>query len=460
MQWRIKASGPGYLAKDQHRRQLLLEPCRSSPIHRNTSLAWKKVSILKGMQRRAVMASKRARGAMFFFSDQQGHFASMDQSLLTPRGNMRGAMMAAERPPQWPAASETVFLSDLRAREGQRRARKAAERPPQWSAAAETAFLSEFQNQNLDRSFRQPRGPLTIDDAWNRLSLEEREDYAAKAKENEIYNTSNLAEFNERWALSPSVEILQREELRAWLPMWPQPFALQSWKMYRSDHPWACGGPKTPVPETPFRIMDLPIELRREIFSHVLSRSRPVLQFPPEGSADGVQGPVDVRLFAVSRQVFAEAIEVFYEVNTFGISTMPYIYYYDIPLFVRQSTGNEAPKPTDSIRRVHVSFKTETYYYHALHIEGFLFLWKRFCDFLRTCRSLQKIQVTVKGGLERYMATDLAICPLYNKLVKILITIRSTDEAVFSDVSTVTVVGESSQVPAFYRVRQITGTMI
>lgn len=371
---------------------------------------------------------------------------------------MRSAMMAAEMPPQWPAAAESVIPGDFWAIEGQRSARLPEERPPQWPAAAETVFLTEFQSQNLDRSFPQPRGPLTIDDAWNRLSLEEIEVYAAKAKENEIYNTSRLAEFTERWALSPSVEILQTEELRAWLPMWPKPFALQSWKMYRSDHPWACGGPKTPVPETPFRIMDLPIELRREIYSLVLSRSRPVLQFPPEGSADGVQGPVDVRLFAVSRQVFAEAVEVFYEVNTFGISTMPYIYYYDIPLFVQQSTGNEAPRPTDSIKRVHVSFKIETYYYHALHIEEFLFLWKRFCDFLRTCRSLQKIQVTVKGGLEHYI--DPAIYPLYNKLVEILMTIRSPDEAVFSDVSTMTVVGESSQVPAFYRVRQITGTMI
>lgn len=190
-------------------------------------------------------------------------------------------------------------------------------RPEQLPITAETVFLGWFRSKKPNCYFRKTREPGTIDDAWNGLSLKKREHYLAKAKKNEIYNTAKLAKFNKHCPLSPSVvdlsltwASLSEREIQDWLLIGPRHAALQKWKRYRFDHPRACGGRETPVPETPFRIMDLPFELRRGIFSLVLSQSYPVLQFPSDGSADTLTGPVDVRLFAASRQVFAEAVRI------------------------------------------------------------------------------------------------------------------------------------------------------
>ncbi|KAF6238053.1 hypothetical protein HO173_003687 [Letharia columbiana] len=332
-------------------------------------------------------------------------------------------------------------------------------RPEQLPITAETVFLGWFRSKKPNCYFRKTREPGTIDDAWNGLSLKKREHYLAKAKKNEIYNTAKLAKFNKHCPLSPSVvdlsltwASLSEREIQDWLLIGPRHAALQKWKRYRFDHPRACGGRETPVPETPFRIMDLPFELRRGIFSLVLSQSYPVLQFPSDGSADTLTGPVDVRLFAASRQVFAEAVRIFYEENTFSIDTKPSRYYKDIPLFVRQSTGNEVPRPTDLMKRVNVNVtltltdRTET--------DDFLFLWKKFCEFLRTCRNLRKVVVTARRAQSFQEAIDRATDRKIDKLIEMLMNIRSPHEAVFSDI---TISEGSVQEPSCWRKRRITG---
>ena len=45
-----------------------------------------------------------------------------------------------------------------------------------------------------------------------------------------------------------------------------------------------------------------------------------------------------MRLFAVSRKAFAEAVKIFYEVNVFSIDTNRSKIFKDIPLVIRQGT--------------------------------------------------------------------------------------------------------------------------
>ena len=332
--------------------------------------------------------------------------------------------------------------------------------PEQLPTCAETVFLDQFQSTESKSFFGKTREPMTIDDAWNELSLEKRAQYTAKAKKNEIHNAAELAKFHKRCPLSPSVEdlssrwrSLSQRDGEIWLLTGQRRVALQQWKRYRCDHPSAFGGCPTPVPETPFRLMDLPFEMRREIFSCVLIRSCPVLQSPPDWSADELPGPVDVRIFTVSRQVFLEAVKVFYEVNTFSIHTGTRRYYKEIPLFTRQSTGNEGPRPSDSIKRVHVSFLILT---NSIITDGFYFLWKRFCEFLRTCRSLRQVEITARRVQTSYEAFDEAIDLQLDKLIEILTSIRSTTRAVFSDVTTTE---GPAQMPSSWRVRRVKGMM-
>lgn len=352
-------------------------------------------------------------------------------------------------------------LTERQWRARRKEERQKWQRPKQLPISAETVFLmSRFRTRNLKSFFRKTRGPVTIDDAWNGLSLEKRGHCTAKAKKNEIHNTAKLAKFNKRCPLSPTVsDVPLREgpmserDQQLWLLTRPRIIALQRWKRYRFDHPRACGGRQTPVPETPFRIMDLPFELRREIFSLVLTRSYPVLQFPSDGSADARPGPIDVRLFAVSRQVFAEAVKVFYGVNTFGITPDSSRYFQELPLFVQQSTGNEAPRPTDLIKRVHVRPLT----LQAIGTDEYRFIWKKFCEFLRTCTNLRKVRITAVWHQNWPEAVHGAVNRAIDRLVEMLMTIRSTKEAVFSDT---TISRELAREPSSCFIRRITGTMV
>lgn len=182
--------------------------------------------------------------------------------------------------------------------------------------------------------------------------------------------------------------------------------------------------------------MDLPFELRREIFSLVLSCTYPVLQFQSDGSAAAPHGPVDVRLFAVSRQVFAEAVKIFYEVNTFSICTVPSSYRKAMPLFVRQGTESEAPRPIHSIKKIHVSFRLVTGV--AADTDEFRFLWTIFSEFLKTCKNLREVKVSVLWIQNRWIdgAINLRADQLALTLALTLVDVGSTTGAEFSDTTT------------------------
>lgn len=98
----------------------------------------------------------------------------------------------------------------------------------------------------------------------------------------------------------------------------------QIWNRYRRDHPLACGGAVTPVPDQPFRFIGLPQELRTMIYHLLLCRPRPLVQMQTNGSAydydsETDEGPVDVRLFAVCKQIYEEATDVLLGQNVIKI---------------------------------------------------------------------------------------------------------------------------------------------
>ena len=332
--------------------------------------------------------------------------------------------------------------------------------PKQLPCSPETVFAGQFRSKTPRRFFRKNVESMTIDDVWSGLPPRGRNYFTVKAKKNEVCNTARI---KDRSPLSlidartvsayPSQSFL---DFNIHSKIRPRLSGLQKWYRYRSDHPMACGGRKTPVPEAPFRIMDLPFECRREIFLLVLGHSCPILQFPSDGSADEPQGPVDVRLFAVSKQVFAEAVKIFYEVNTFSISTSPCWYYKAIPLFVRQSTGTEAPRPTDSIKRVHVEFDFDG---ADARMDEVLFLWRIICGYLGTCKSLRKIEVTVRWWIPPgYEAMKIGKDLQLDKLGEIIMNLRSTNGFSFSEEVLYEAVDEP-WTPSWC-IRRIIGTMI
>ncbi|KAL8951480.1 MAG: hypothetical protein Q9222_002534 [Ikaeria aurantiellina] len=99
--------------------------------------------------------------------------------------------------------------------------------------------------------------------------------------------------------------------------------AAQLWNRYRRDHPGACGGAIMPIPDQPFRFLDLLPELRRAVYRLILHRPNRLVQLEPDQSGpehteegdDEEMGPIDVRIFVVCKQIYEEATDVFFGQN-------------------------------------------------------------------------------------------------------------------------------------------------
>ena len=174
---------------------------------------------------------------------------------------------------------------------------------------------------------------------YTALTLDEREQYAIEP--------IDYSDYNMRIPLSPTVtsrsfdyndpdydddEIMKNE--RRYINDYddfPTAFsirrAVQRWNRYRRDHPRACGGRLTPVPEQPFDLMGLSPEVRRLIFRYLfrgqLLHSQGVIIHMGDDNSAGVDGdekePYDVRVFTVSKLIKQEAMQVFFEDNTFRV---------------------------------------------------------------------------------------------------------------------------------------------
>lgn len=347
-----------------------------------------------------------------------------------------------------PSLAEKL-LKGLKAQKAKHRESKAQSRrwePPEVrSASPKTLHSDDFRRREARRFWRRRNSDDSeaVNIAWNGLSTDERSRYAALAKQNEVYNTAKLAKFNSRIPLAPSVE-----ELKFTITMGqPNPIEvgfqtrrinLQNWNRYRFDHPRACGGAVTPVPKTPFPFMRLPVELRREVFVHVLHRRlRKVCQLRPDGSADVLGGPIDVRVFAVSRAVFAEAVRVFYETNTFALTPRDRRYRTHIPLFVSQSTRHQLPRPTESIKRMQVDLgMAQAPSPPYVQVDGGQEHWEQVCDFLKNCKNLRKIEIAVWCKDYIYHRSGPSVDQKIDQLFGMFRDISDADRAVFSETTT------------------------
>ena len=356
-------------------------------------------------------------------------------------------------------------FKEQRAKQGESKAEALKwDTPDRRATSAKTVFDDDFRRRKIKRFWRKHDNFESADAAWNGLSLDGRSHHAALARQNEVYNTREFAKFNIRCPLSPSVEDLRfTVNLGQGNPMEEVEFStrrssLQCWNRYRFDHLRACGGALTPVPETPFRIMDLPFEVRREIFVYVLYRPKPVCQLRPDGSADLQGGPIDVRVFAVSRMVFAEAVKVFYEENTFTLKPNDRRYGDHTPLFVSHSTGDQAPRPTNSIKRMHVDLEVEVERPPFLaQIDGNQESWEQLSGFLRSCKSLRKVEIAVWCNKVYHDALGGDIDQKIDGLFDVFRNIRSADEAMFSDATTI---DGGTALVSCYRTRRMSGIII
>ena len=167
------------------------------------------------------------------------------------------------------------------------------------------------------------------------MTPEERAPYIAQKAASNAQYEAEIQAFNARVPLSPSIgstpghsdsglsedEDEDEEEIydeNSWRRV------VQRWNRYRRDHPRACGGAILPVPEKPFRFLDLKPNIRAKVYRLVLPRDSTVIQMEPDGSAgleeDSESVPVDFRIFAMNKQMYEEATEVLFVENDVLIS--------------------------------------------------------------------------------------------------------------------------------------------
>ena len=95
---------------------------------------------------------------------------------------------------------------------------------------------------------------------------------------------------------------------------------IQTWLRYRRDHPRAFGYRPLPTPIQPFNFMGLPVEVRCEILRLLLERDKLLTDISLNTTYESYKMvPVDTRLFAVSRQMQADAQAIFFRSNTFRV---------------------------------------------------------------------------------------------------------------------------------------------
>ncbi|KAL8645988.1 MAG: hypothetical protein Q9210_006395, partial [Variospora velana] len=158
--------------------------------------------------------------------------------------------------------------------------------------------------------------------AWNELNPSEQAPYIAQTAPLTQKYEAEVRAFNARIPLSPLIDAPRSNHWDAYV--FQERFrkrGAQLWNRYRRDHPLACGGgPTAPVPAQPFRFLALPNEIRAMILGTLLHRPMPLRQMEANGTAIDYDpstdaGPVDVRVFAVSKQLHAEATNAFFAAN-------------------------------------------------------------------------------------------------------------------------------------------------
>ncbi|KAL8719380.1 MAG: hypothetical protein Q9225_003610 [Loekoesia sp. 1 TL-2023] len=170
------------------------------------------------------------------------------------------------------------------------------------------------------------------------MNPDEQLPFVAQSEAALVQYDADIQAYNTRIPLSPLVELLESDFAGDLYRDWYidrirrsegyqerlRRRGAQLWNRYRRDHPQACGGAIVSVPDQPFRFLDLPQELRDMVYRLLLYRSRSLVQMEQNGSAivfnvQTDEGSIDVRLFAVCKQVYEEATNVFFGQNIIKI---------------------------------------------------------------------------------------------------------------------------------------------
>jgi len=240
-----------------------------------------------------------------------------------------------------------------------------------------------------------------INHAWLALPPDEREKYHAMSKPSLDELKAEIADYNDRIPLSPSVpsEVGSNDSEDEYVLK--ERRGAQIWNRYRRDHPKACGGAMTPVPDKPFPFSRLPIGLRRKIYGFALGEGLRLQQKEADGSADEIQGPIDVRLFVVNKTMREEAMVCFFENHVFVIDVGDDGIVGALPLFIRETAAGRKRWPVEKMKRADVTVSIQK----SIQVSFLGPLLDRVCDVLADCTQLAEVRITPTCPMRSHSST-------------------------------------------------------
>ena len=251
----------------------------------------------------------------------------------------------------------------------------------------------------------------TAIDAYHRLPLEERQSWEAKASADRARFVREKTEYNHHLPLDEDILTDQEEEenkeecgnaVLETRKSIQRRRCEQQWTRYRQDH-WKFNSPPLQTDASKdvhmakfHRFQHLPPEIRNQVYSHrfdARTSTKTLRQWQLEyESADRDADlhfthlqPLDTRILAVSRNVYAEALQVLYSSRCFTVNiaraSIP-------PLFVREPTGSVPPRPTSRIKRWHIQLT----FTDVLHKDLIFPQLRLIHDVLKNCISLEEVR--------------------------------------------------------------------
>lgn len=188
--------------------------------------------------------------------------------------------------------------------------------------------------------------------AWHALTYDQRRSYNYGPRENRY--KAAMADFNANIPLSPSVSGESSNDSDPDEVSVADRRAIQKWNRYSRDYHKKASDDDLPGLSAKFPFLRLPFKIRRMVYALIVSRHQSVIQMKPDGSGKHHNGPIDLRIALVSKQLFTAVMTTFFEDTIIELEILPNATK-GLPILFNSNVTSAVYWPLQTIKSVNIS---------------------------------------------------------------------------------------------------------